>query len=69
MTMWGVGERDMECGVHTDAEGTASKIFQDEQLRVEVSDNLLDSGAGVRLYDKEGRPRALWLENGAVNRA
>lgn len=58
MTMWGASG-NATWNVHTDAEGTASKIFsQEEHLRVEVSDNLLDSGSGVRLYDKEGRPRA-----------
>ena len=48
----------------------SEQIFsQDEQLRVEVSDNLLDSGAGVRLYDKEGGRELLFtLENGVVNK-
>ena len=58
MTMWGAGGK-AAWNLHSDAENTATKIFsRDERLRVEMSDNLLDSGAGVRLYDKEGRPRA-----------
>ena len=61
MTMWGASG-NATWNVHTDAEGTASKIFsQDEQLRVEFTDNLLDSGAGVRLYDKEGRAESYFL--------
>lgn len=37
---------------------TAMKIFSsDDRLRVEVADHLIDSGAGVRLYDRDGAPR------------
>ena len=58
MTVWGANG-NAAWNLHSNAEATASKIFaSDEQLRIETSNNLLDSGAGVRLYDKEGRPRA-----------
>ena len=58
LTMWGASG-SAAWNVHTDSETTATKIFSQEQrLRVEVSDNLLDSGSGVRLYDKNGLPRA-----------
>jgi hypothetical protein len=58
MTMWGATGK-AAWNLHSDSESTASKIFsQSEALRVEVSDNLLDSGAGLRLYDSVGKPRA-----------
>ena len=58
ITMWGP-DRGATWNVHSNRESTASKIFaNDNRLRVEASSNLLDSGAGVRLYDTEGRPRA-----------
>ncbi len=45
--------------VASDEGGTAMKIFSNgEKLRGEVADQLLDSGAGVRLYDRDGAPRA-----------
>jgi hypothetical protein len=45
--------------ISTEESGTSMKIFSnDEKLRVEMADQLLDSGAGVRLYDRAGAPRA-----------
>ena len=40
--------------------GSSVKLFSPvtRQLRVELAERLLDSGAGVRLYDARGRPRA-----------
>lgn len=45
--------------IATEEAGTSLKIFStDEKLRVEMADQLLDSGAGLRLYDRAGAPRA-----------
>ena len=60
MTMWGPNG-NATWNLHSDQDGTATKIFsKDQRLRIEVSDNLLDSGAGVRLYDDKGLPRATY---------
>jgi len=43
----------------TDQTGASFRIFSDdEKLRLELTDNLLDSGSGMRLYDDAGNPRA-----------
>jgi hypothetical protein len=43
----------------TDETGASFRVFSgDEKLRVEFTDNLLDSGSGLRLYDDYGNPRA-----------
>lgn len=49
----------MAAGVD-DRQGSAVKLFDagTRQLRAELTDNLLDAGAGVRLYDSTGMPRA-----------
>ena len=58
MTMRGATGRPA-WNLHSGAEGTATKIFsEDQQIRVEVSDSLLDSGAGMRIYDSAGKPRS-----------
>ena len=40
--------------------GSSLKLFSPQQrkLRVELSERLLDAGSGLRLYDREGFPRA-----------
>lgn len=48
--------------VASESGGTSLKIFSAQQaLRVEVSEQLIDSGAGVRLYDRAGAPRATFF--------
>jgi hypothetical protein len=44
--------------VGSDEMGTALKLYKDEALAVEVAESLIDSGSGVRLYDRQGNPRA-----------
>lgn len=48
---WGLGTNDA---------GSALRIFslKDNNLRLELTDNLLDAGSGLRLYDTNGKPRA-----------
>jgi len=48
---WGLGTNDA---------GSALRIFslKDNNLRLELTDNLLDAGSGLRLYDSNGKPRA-----------
>lgn len=50
--------------VGTDNGVTSFKLFSGEQaLRVELTEKLLGAGAGMRLYDREGKPRAaLWAD-------
>ncbi|MBW2255640.1 MAG: hypothetical protein JRI25_13710 [Deltaproteobacteria bacterium] len=43
----------------TDENSASFRVFSgDEKLRLELTDNLLDSGSGLRLYDDYGYPRA-----------
>jgi hypothetical protein len=50
--------------VGTDRGVTSFKLFSGTQaLRVELTEQLLGAGAGMRLYDREGKPRAtLWAD-------
>ncbi len=47
-------------GLGTNEAGSALRIFslKDNNLRLELTDNLLDAGSGLRLYDSNGKPRA-----------
>ena len=47
-------------GLGTNEAGSSLKIFslEDNHLRLELTDNLLDAGSGLRLYDANGKPRA-----------
>ena len=47
-------------GLGTNEAGSSLKIFslKDNNLRLELTDNLLDAGSGLRLYDSNGKPRA-----------
>ena len=48
---WGLGTNDA---------GSSLRIFSldSNNLRLELTDNLLDAGSGLRLYDANGKPRA-----------